>query len=427
VKIATVHTAVVEGNYDWTFVRVDSDVDGLRGLGECYTAPGLTAIVRDLAPLLIGEDPRDVDRVWAKLRWGASGAGSPAGIVYNAISGIEAALWDLVGRCYGVPIHRLLGGRFRDSVRIYADCHAGEALESMDATMVPRPARWAQDPPEALASGAVRAPAHGRAYAAAPPDELFTPEMYARRAREVVAEHGFSALKFDLDVPTPYQQDTASGTLTRAEVRAMVELAAAVIDAVGDEVDVAFDCHWRYQVADASRLAHELEPLGLMWLEDPVPPENVAALRRVTASTSTPIATGENGYLRHGFREAFETGAIDIAAPDLQKTGGLLEGRRIADFADTHYIAIAPHCIASPIGTIASVHVAAAVPNFLALEWHGMSVPFWESLASGWDGPVISGGRIRVPEGPGLGVELNLDVAREYARPGEPFFEEDGP
>jgi L-alanine-DL-glutamate epimerase-like enolase superfamily enzyme len=426
VKIAAVHTAVVEGNYDWTFVRIDSDVDGLRGLGECYTAPGLTAIVRDLAPLLVGEDPRDVDRLWAKLRWGASGAGSPAGIVYNAISGLEAALWDLVGRAYGVPIHRLLGGRFRDTVRIYADCHAGEALESMDATMVPRPARWAQDPPEALASGAVRAPAHGRAYAAAPPDELFTPEMYARRAREVVAEHGFSALKFDLDVPTPFQQDTASGTLTRAEVRAMVELAAAVIDAVGDEVDVAFDCHWRYQVADASRLAHELEPLGLMWLEDPVPPENVAALRRVTRSTATPIATGENGYLRHGFREAFETGAIDVAAPDLQKTGGLLEGRRIADYADTHYIAVAPHCIASPIGTIASVHVAAAVPNFLALEWHGMSVPFWESLASGWEGPVIDRGRIRVPDGPGLGVELNLDVAREYARPGEPFFDEDG-
>src|SRR3954452_8403757 len=188
-KITAVHTAVVEANYDWTFVRVDSD-DGLQGLGECFPAPGLTGIIRALAKLLIGEDPRDVDRLWAKLRWGASGAGSSAGIVYNAISGMEAALWDLVGRAYGVPIHRLLGGRHRDSVRIYADCHAGEALESMDATMVARPARWAQDPPEALATGAVRAPAHGRAYAATPPDELFTPEMYARRAREVVAEHG---------------------------------------------------------------------------------------------------------------------------------------------------------------------------------------------------------------------------------------------
>jgi gluconate/galactonate dehydratase len=423
-RITAVHTAVVEANYDWTYVRVDADEDGLYGLGESFTAPGLTAIIRDLAPLLVGEDPRDVDRLWSKLRWGASGAGSPGGIVYNAISGMEAALWDLVGKHYGVPIHRLLGGRHRDEVRIYADCHAGEALHSMDATMVPRPARWAQEPPEAIAVGQLRAPEHGRAYAKEAPDEVFTPEMYAARAKQVVADLGFDALKFDLDVPTPYTRDTASGTLTRAEIRYMVDLAAAVIDAVGDEVDVAFDCHWRYQVADAQRLAHELEPLGLMWLEDPVPPENGAALRRVTQSTTTPIATGENGYLRHGFREAFETGAISIAAPDLQKTGGLLEARRIADYADTHYIAIAPHNIASPIGTVASVHVAAAIPNFLCLEWHGMSVPFWEDLALGWDGPVIRNGRIKVPDRPGLGVELNLDVAREYARADEPFFDE---
>jgi L-alanine-DL-glutamate epimerase-like enolase superfamily enzyme len=423
-RITAVHTAVVEANYDWTYVRVDAGEDGLSGLGECFTAPGLTAIIRDLAPLLVGEDPRDVDRLWSKLRWGSSGAGSSAGIVYNAISGMEAALWDLVGKAYGVPIHRLLGGRFRDSIRVYADCHAGEALHSMDATMVTRPARWAQEPPEAIAAGQLRAPEHGRAYAKEAPDEVFTPEMYAARAKQVVADLGFDALKFDLDVPTPFMKDTASGTLTRAEVRYMVELAAAVIDAVGDEVDVAFDCHWRYQVADAQRLAHELEPLGLMWLEDPVPPENVAALRRVTQSTTTPIATGENGYLRHGFREAFETGAISIAAPDLQKTGGLLEARRIADFADTHYISLAPHNIASPIGTIASAHVAAAIPNFLCLEWHGMSVPFWNDLAVGWDGPVIQNGRIAVPDRPGLGVELNLDLAREYARAGEPFFDE---
>src|SRR3954468_24039914 len=137
-RITGVSTAVVEANYDWTFVRIDAEGEGLSGLGECFRAPGLTRIVRALSPLLIGEDARDVDRLWSKLRWGASGAGSAAGIVYNAISGIEAALWDLVGRAYGVPVHTLLGGRFRDSVRMYADCHAGEALESMDATMVAR-------------------------------------------------------------------------------------------------------------------------------------------------------------------------------------------------------------------------------------------------------------------------------------------------
>jgi len=198
----------------------------------------------------------------------------------------------------------------------------------------------------------------------------------------------------------------------------------AVRDAVGDTVDISFDLHWRYNVSDAKRLAYELEPYGLMWLEDPVPPENIEAMRRVTQSTKTPISSGENYYMRFGFREALEKEALDIIAPDLQKVGGLLEGRRICDLADTHYVAVAPHCIASPVGTIASAHVAAAVPNFLALEWHGMSVPFWDEMVTGFDGPVIQDGFIKVPQAPGLGVELNEEVAREYALEGEPFFEE---
>jgi gluconate/galactonate dehydratase len=235
---------------------------------------------------------------------------------------------------------------------------------------------------------------------------------------------GFSALKFDLDVPNPYTRDTQSGTLTHAEVRYMASLVEAVRGAVGDTIDIAFDCHWRYNVSDAQRLAYELEPYGLLWLEDPVPPENVDAMRRVTQSTKTPICSGENYYLRFGFREALETGALDIVAPDLQKAGGLLEGRKIADMADTHYVAMAPHCISSPVGTIASAHVAAAIPNFLALEWHGMSVPFWDNLVVGLDKPIIKDGYVAVPNGPGLGVELNEDLARQYAKEGEPFFEE---
>jgi gluconate/galactonate dehydratase len=247
--------------------------------------------------------------------------------------------------------------------------------------------------------------------------------MYAHKAREVVENMGFTAIKFDLDVPNPYTLDTHSGTLTHAEVKFMVSLVEAVREAVGDTVEISFDLHWRYNVSDAQRLAYELEPYGLMWLEDPVPPENIEAMRRVTQSTKTPIASGENYYMRFGFRESLEKGALDIIAPDLQKVGGLLEGRKICDMADTHYVAVAPHCIASPVGTIASAHVAAAVPNFLALEWHGMSVPFWEEMVTGFDGPVIQDGYIKVPEAPGLGVELNEEVAREYALEGEPFFE----
>lgn len=421
-KITDVRTAVVEANYDWTFTRVYTD-EGITGTGESFLAPGLTAIIADLKPLLVGEDPRNVDRLFSKMRWAASGAGSMGGIVYNAISGIEAALWDAVGKFYGAPIHALLGGKYRDKVRVYADCHAGEALEALDSVMVARRPRWLPETEETTIASEINHPVHGRAFGDAAPDEVFTPEMYASRAREV-ADMGFTAMKFDLDVPNPYTQDTHSGTLTRAEVKFMAALVRGVREAVGDAVDIAFDLHWRYNVSDAQRLAHELEEYGLMWLEDPVPPENVEAMRRVTGSTKTPISSGENYYMRYGFRESLEKGALDIIAPDLQKTGGLLEGRKISDMADAHYVAVAPHCIASPIGTIASAHVCAAVPNFLALEWHGMSVPFWEDMVTGSDGPIIKDGYIEVPEAPGLGVELNEEVAREYARPGEPFFGE---
>lgn len=422
-KIVDVRTAVVEANYDWTYIRVYTDRD-IVGLGESFLAPGLTAIIRDLKPLLIGEDPRNLDKLWAKMRWAASGAGSMGGIIYNAISGIEAALWDVIGKYYGAPIYQLLGGKFRDRVRIYADCHAGEALEALTPIMVARRPRWlTPEGGEAMAvASEINHPVHGRAYGSPAVLDAFTPEMYASRARQA-ADMGFTALKFDLDVPNPHTLDTQSGTLTRAEIRFMAALVEGVRGAVGDAVDIAFDCHWRYNVSDAQRLAHEIEPYNLMWLEDPVPPENVEALARVARLTRTPIASGENAYMRHGFREAFEKGALAIAAPDLQKTGGLLEGRKIADLADTYYVAVAPHCIASPIGTIASVHVAAAISNFLALEWHGMSVPFWNDLASGLDGPLIRDGYIEVPNGPGLGVDLNEEVAREYAKEGEPFFE----
>lgn len=421
-RITDVKTAVVEANYDWTFTRIYTD-EGTYGTGESFLAPGLTAIIADLKPLLIGEDPRNIDKLFAKMRWAASGAGSMGGIVYNAISGIEAALWDVVGKHYGMPVYALLGGKYRDRVRIYADCHAGEALEALDSVMVARHPGWLPEEEKSVIASEINHPVHGRAFGDAEADEIFTPEMYGERAREVV-RMGFTALKFDLDVPNPYTRDSHSGTLTHAETKFLASLAAGVREAVGDEIDISFDLHWRYNVSDAQRLAYELEPLGLMWLEDPVPPENIEAMRRVTQSTKTPVSSGENYYLRYGFREALEKGALDIIAPDFQKTGGLLEGRKIADMADAHYVAVAPHCIASPLGTVASAHVCAAIPNFLALEWHGMSVPFWEDMVTGFEGGIIKDGYITVPDAPGIGVELNEEVARRYARPGEPFFGE---
>jgi L-alanine-DL-glutamate epimerase-like enolase superfamily enzyme len=411
-KIVRLKTAVVEGNFDWTFVRIETD-EGIQGLGECFFAPGLTAILGSLEPLLVGENPRDVHRLFRKLQLATSGAGSVAGIIYNAISGIEAALWDLLGQSLGVPIYNLLGGKFRDRIRIYADCHGGEALESLDEVLRSRQPSWIKQD----------SPVHAKDYFAGADDTIpATPEDYRKRALAMKAQ-GFTALKFDLDVPGTGGSDPHNRCLSNCAIDRMVALIAAVRESVGNELDVAVDCHWRYSVSDVVKVANALEPFRLLWLEDPVPPESLDALKAVSSRVRVPIATGENLYLFEGFHEMLRTHAVGIATPDLQKVGGVSVGAQIAQFADSQTIPIAPHNISSPVGTLASAHFCAATANFLVLEFHASDVPFWNDLVEGIPKPIIQNGYIRVPDGPGLGVKLNEEVARKYARKGEPFFE----
>ena len=410
-KIRRLKTAVVEGNFDWTFVRIETD-DGIRGLGECFFAPGLTSILRSLEPLLVGEDPRDIHRLFRKLQLASSGAGSIAGIIYNAISGVEAALWDVLGQSLGVPIYRLLGGKFRDRVRVYADCHGGEALESLDEVLRSRPASW--EP---------KGPAHAvRDYFGEAGDETpCTTADYRRQALKKEAE-GFTALKFDLDVPGTHGTDIHNRVLSNRAIDYMVASIAAVYEAVGADTDIAVDCHWRYNTSDVVRLAHELEPFRLLWLEDPVPPNNNAALKELSSKIRVPIATGENLFLFDGFQDVIASHCLSIVTPDLQKVGGLAVAQTIAQFADAHTMPIAPHNISSPVGTLAAAHFCAAIPNFLALEFHASDVTFWNDLVEGSPKPLIQHGYISIPEKPGLGITLNEDLARKYGRKGEPFF-----
>ncbi len=411
-KIVRLKTAVVEGNFDWTFVRLETD-EGIRGLGECFFAPGLTAILHSLEPLLLGEDARDVHRLFRKLQLATSGAGSVAGIVYNAISGIEAALWDILGQWLDVPIYRLLGGKFRDQIRIYADCHGGEALESLDEVLRSRQPSWVKRNPEHKAKDY---------YGEAQGEPASSPADYRKRALSMKAQ-GYTVLKFDLDVPGTEGFDPHNRCLSNGAIDHMVSLIGAVREAVGYEIDLAADCHWRYSVSDVIKVAQALEPFRLLWLEDPVPPESLEALRAVTSRVRAPIATGENLYLFEGFREMLQSHAVGIATPDLQKVGGLAVACQIAHFADTQTIPIAPHNISSPVGTLLSAHFCAAIPNFLVLEFHASDVPFWNDLVEGMPKPIIQNGTIRLPDKPGLGVTLNEKLARRYARKGEPFFE----
>jgi L-alanine-DL-glutamate epimerase-like enolase superfamily enzyme len=410
VKITRLSTAVIEANFDWTLIRVDTD-EGISGLGEAFFNPGLSATVAEFGSLLAGEDPLDVDRLAAKMTWAAS-----AGQAMHAISGIEAALLDLKGKALGVPIWQLLGGAFRRRVRIYADCHAGETLESLGPLLVRRHPRWLEGDETTAATGYYEA--YGdRA-------DAYTPDAYASKAKRVV-DAGFTFLKFDLDVPTPgVEPDHHARWLAPAQLDHLSELVHAAVDAVPRHVEVAFDCHWRLTRRDATRLAKAIEDVPVAWLEDPLPPGDIDSLTYLTQSTSTPIGTGENWYRREGFREAIERGAIDIALPDLQKCGGLREGQRIAELADLHGMLVSPHNISGPIGTLAAAHVGAAIPNLLAVEFHAQDVPFFDDLLAEGFRPLLHDGYIEMTDAPGLGVELDLDVARRYAKAGEPFFDE---
>lgn len=376
VKITDVQTTMVDGNYPWILVRVYTDT-GVVGTGEAYWGGGDDAIIDRMAPFLIGETPFDIDRLYEHLVQKMSGEGSISGKTISAISGIEIALHDLVGKLLEIPAYQLLGGKYRDSVRIYCDCHAGDESE---------------------------------------------PASNAREAERVVNELGYDAIKFDLDVPSGHEKDRANRHLRGPEIRHKVDIVREVTERVGDRADVAFDCHWSFSTGSAHQLASALEEYDVWWLEDPIPPENHDSQRQVTQSTTTPIAVGENVYRKHGHRRLLEEQAVDIIAPDLPRVGGMRETRKIADMADTYYIPVAMHNVASPVGTVASAHVAAAIPNSLAVEFHSYQLGWWEDLIE--EDNLIQNGRMKITEKPGLGITLDLDAVEEHMVDGETLFDE---
>lgn len=414
-RITRISTAVLEANFDWTIVRVESD-EGVTGYGEAFVGPGLTAVIREFNEILAGEDPTSIDRLIRRMK--ASSIYCSPGLLYHAIGGIESALLDLLGKRYKMPVWQILGGKYRDHVAIYADCHAGDALESITPLLKPRTPHWmgGQTPADTDARISVRH--HG--WDASKP-ETITPAAYAGRAREMAAR-GFRILKFDIDVPMPFETDEYNRGFSLREIDFAAEIVQSVRDAVGTDVELAIDCHWNYGVAAAVDLARALEPARLAWLEDPLPPDNVAAFREVQQATRTTIATGENHFFRLDFQRLITEGGLRVLAPDVQKIG-LWEGKKLADLADLHYVNLTWHNISGPLGTMAGVHLCAAIPNVLALEWHAASVPFFDEIVRGSTGPMIVDGRIRVPDAPGLGIELDLDAAYKYRKPGEAFFE----
>jgi galactonate dehydratase len=380
-EITGIETLVIDGNFPWTIVRVEAD-DGTVGIGECYPSPGVHEIVTDyLRPVLVGEIPLDVERLYNLMRASLSGRGSQQGVGTIAISGVEIALWDLAGKLLGQPVWQLLGGKMRDEVMIYADCHAGEAMVES-----------AKEGQEA---------------------ETYEPEAYAAAARMTVSE-GFDLVKFDLDVPSGRELNRKSRHFDPPEIEHKRRIVEAVTEEVGSDAEVGVDLHWNFNPETAERLCRALEPYDLAYIEDPLPPENVDALRELKRRVDVTLLTGENLYGRHGFRDVVGKQAVDFLAPDVPKTGGIAETKKIADMAEAYYQTLIPHNIGSPVATVATAHVGATVANFYALEYHAREVPWWDDLVVGGD--LIQDGTMTVPDAPGLGIELDWDVVEKYRK-----------
>jgi gluconate/galactonate dehydratase len=374
VEITDVQTTMVDGNFPWTLVRVYTDA-GVVGTGEAYWGAGVPELIERMTPFIVGENPLDIDRLFQHLVQKMSGEGSVEGVTVTAISGIEVALHDLAGKLLEVPAYQLLGGKYRDDVRVYCDCHTESGAD---------------------------------------------PVACADEAERVVEELGYDALKFDLDVPSGFEKDRANRHLRPGEIRHKTEIVEYVTERVRNRADVAFDCHWSFAGNSAERLAAAIEEYDVWWLEDPVPPENLDVQARATRSTTTPIAAGENRYRVSEHRRLIENQAVDIVAPDMPKVGGMREVRKIADFADQYYAPVAMHNVSSPVATMAGAHVGAAVPNTLAIEFHSYELDWWSDLV---EETVIEDGHVTIPEEPGLGITLDMDAVAEHTVEGETLFD----
>jgi L-alanine-DL-glutamate epimerase-like enolase superfamily enzyme len=399
-RITDMRLAVVAANYDYPILRIDTN-QGVYGLGEVRDA-GHASNALQFKSMLIGQNPCNVDMIFRSIKkfgnWGREGGG---------VSGIEIALMDLIGKVYGVPCYQLLGGKYRDKVRLYGD--------------TPTP-----DNPT--------------------PDD-FVQAVQSRRDR------GLTFIKFDL---RPSLFETGENPLighearfdysyegghrwrapmagrgvklTQKSIEAAAEVVAKVRESVGSGIQLCVDHFGEgYLSADeVIRLGHALEKYDLAWMEDPVPFFDTPAHKKVADALLTPIASGENLYLREGFREAIRTRAYDILHPDLLSSGGLMETKRIADDGEDEGLPTALHCAGSPIGFMANIHTAAAISSFIACEHHGLDLPFWEGLVTGLDPNYMADGYVTVPEKPGLGIDLNLEAIEANLRtPGTMFLPTD--
>ena len=356
-KVASVRTFLVDPNSHkhWLFVKVETD-NGLHGWGECYTQPdrecAIEAHVRALGRYLVGRSPFDIKH-FTYAAYTDLGAKRGAMDLYCAISGLEQALWDIAGKATGQPVYNLLGGAFRTKLRVYANGWAGD----------------------------------------------HAPDRVADAARAVVAR-GFTALKFD-PFPGPWR-----AYIDRKAEDLAVERVRAVRDAVGPDVEILVEVHRRLAPAHAIRVARRMEPCRPFWFEEPVSARDLGGLLEAKRGIDLPVVTGEELYTKVEFQEVIARRAADILNPDVCNCGGILELREIAAMAEACHIAVSPHNYNSTtLGLAATLHAAAALPNFLITEYFVNFEDVGREIAR----PpfAVEQSAIALPTAPGLGIDLD--------------------
>jgi len=376
-KVVEVETFVVAnpppslGGRYFIFLKLSTD-DGVVGYGEAYAGTFhpdvVVAMMRDVADRhLVGHDPSDIERFW-RSAYSRGFSQRPDVSLQGVMSALEMACWDIVGKTAGQPVYRLLGGQVHERLRTYT-------------YLYPEPGDTA--------------------------DVYRDPDLAAERAAEYLAQ-GFTAVKFD-----PAGPYTVMGghQPSQSRMELSVEFVRTIREAVGSRADILFGTHGQFTASGAIRLASRLEPYDPLWFEEPVPPDDLTGIGRVAAATSIPIATGERLATKSEFARVLEAG-VGILQPNLGRAGGLLEGKKIAALAEAHNAQIAPHLYCGPIVGAANAQLATCSPNFLILEgildWGGFHAELLKNPLSWEDGYLIP------PTTPGLGVELNEEVARAH-------------
>jgi L-alanine-DL-glutamate epimerase-like enolase superfamily enzyme len=391
-RITDLRVAVDEnhGEGPAPIVRIDTN-QGITGYGQGRNGSSKTYALM-LKGRLLAENPCDVDRLFRKIKQfgnhGRQGSG---------VSAVEVALMDLTGKAYEVPVYQLLGGKFRDKIRCYSDTP------------------WVADPAE------------------------MGKRLEERRQR------GFTFLKMDVGIQLlkgiPGTVIAPAGALdqkfvmqphrfvhlTDKAIDLMREYVQGVREMVGFDIPLAVDHFGPIAFESCIRLAQALDEYRLAWLEDMFPWQYTQQYARLSNSCQTPICTGENIYLKEGYKDLFNAHAISVVHPDLLSSGGIMETKKIGDLAQEYGICMAIHHNTSPIGAMASVHCAAATENFLALEMHAIDVDYWDEMVFDIEKPIVQHGYIPVPQGPGLGIELNEEVFRQHLDPDDPGYFEPTP